>query len=280
MNKIIYLALTLAVAVGCVKQDYTAETLHPTKGLVTIDESKYTLKNVSGEVNHFVSGIYKDVITDMLLSPKDYVFTAYNHTSDFGSFSGVTTDVEGDVVILLPITNGYISTTLEDIYTSRINMYIDRDKEYLITPVPELLTRELTINVNISDGDVDLIEAGTKGELSGLAAGWALGKDAPSGDTASAILEFTRTGNVLSTTIDILGVDTTLTQSLDVTLEYTNNNPEPYTFTFDVSDKLTNINTLNTLVIDVDAVSAPTDPDVDGDISGWEPGTGGSGNAE
>lgn len=267
--------VTATLLTGCDVNDPIYNTSHPNHGIVTLTTdwsgigeglevpSSYTLR--LGDFTTTLSGTTNTI--DHRFDPGTYQMLVYNTPENIRMDNTVA---EWDIS-----NNDYPGWLFS--YTAEVT--ITEDTDHAFTAVMQQQVRQLTLVVEATGDAVDRIES-IRGDFTGVAGKLDIEKGIYSeeywaGSDFSKITEGADAGK-WTMTMRLLGFIPEGEKSLDLYIDFKNNNPEPIKITSDLTEALATFNTdkRTPLVLRGTMVETPTESGFSATIDDWTPGNG------
>ena len=262
------LAGSLCLLAACDYDDTLYNTPHPRQGVVEV-HTDYT----SGTY-YFRAGAYRtevpeaDYVVPDYFDPGTYTFACYNLPQGM-------TDNDGALTVD-PLADGTLTPQPGTLYAASTQAEVLPDDTLRITlPMPQR-TRQLTLRLTVTTGDVSRLSA-VDARLSGVAQSLDVATLTLGSEPAVVKPLFTRDGLVLSAPLNLLGILPEETQALTVTL--TNRDGQSQTLGYDLTNLLSDFNQGTTPVVLFGDLQLMEEAGFDFTITGWTDGGGDSGDA-
>ena len=241
----------LLLASSCVKVTLH-NTPHPTTGALVVHPvwtgadgntpAEYAVE-VDGEAAHLGGS---EACYPALLPPGSVTWSLYNTAAGITVTNGFAEVNVSPTTVITTVGNSAPVTITEtvlakpgDFYAGTGSIDIAADDTTRLEARAALLTRQLTLTLNITEGNAGRIASAT-GLLSGVAARLSLDGTISPAPGGTALLTFTRSGTILSSVIPVMGIATGESAILRLTLVYTNGSAE--TIESDLTDPLGDFN--------------------------------------
>lgn len=283
MKRYLYMLLCGAAAFGsCVKDDLV-DTPHPDKGavVVTADFSRrsagcavpaeYTLHHTCCEAAEpcTMPGEGEKCLPE-LFAPGSHTFHAWNSCEKMTATDGT--------VKVNEIVSGTIESLPGYLFTAREEKEIVRDDTTRVNIKMLQRTRDLRLELTVTEGDPELI-ASVRGTLTGVAGAFDLAGQTVTGNAANATVAFTLKGDQLTAEARLLGFTGTA-PTLTLEIAFTDGRTQTVVndsfaeavkdFGKEMTETLVLTNNLNT----------PVEAGMTATIEEWKPGNGGGEDVE
>ena len=194
-----------------------------------------------------------------LFVPGTYTLHLYN-TAEKITLSGTTATVASAGTAGIDPLPGFQ-------FWGAITQTIEADKDYSATVTMRQITRQLSFDLTIAEGDPERITALTA-TLDGVAGAWDMATDAPGGAVATVTPAFTRTGDKLTATVRLLGI-AGAKQTLTLNLTFADGRTQQ--IVSDITSPLTAFNSDKKAPLTLSGhVNTPIASSHGGTITGWK----------
>lgn len=220
MKRYAYILFAVATILQACTEDPVHETSHPDQAKITLqtDWSKRTdgiaiPPEYTVQVNELeVTASATSYTLPNLFEPGDYRIRVFN-TAD-----GITLDKD---IATVATTGAIVSATPGWWFTAGTLVSLERDKESNVSLAMQQQIRQLTIELTVTQGDMEDIESVTA-SLSGIANSMNIKDNTYSGSGLKVVPVFSRSADKLVANVRLIGL-TSETHTLDLTINRSGN---------------------------------------------------------